>query len=87
MSLDDGSSAVHAAAFFGREEPLAYMLSNGADINKRNSSGQRPIDVVSGPLDDGLFGFYSAIGKATGVTYKRDILADARKRTAVLLRH
>jgi hypothetical protein len=79
---DDGSSAVHAAAFFGREEPLAYMLSNGADINKRNSRGERPIDVVSGPLDDGLFGFYTAIGRATGVYFKRDVLSKARRSCA-----
>jgi hypothetical protein len=84
---DDGSTAVHAAAFFGREEPLAYMLSHGADLKKRNGSGQRPIDVVSGPLDDALYGFYSAVGKATGVRYDRDFLMLARKRTAELLRH
>ena len=83
---DEGSTAVHSAAFFGREEPLAYMLGHGADLKKRNGSGQLPIDVVSGPLDDGLFGFYTAIGRATGVEFKRDVLSDARRRNAERLR-
>jgi hypothetical protein len=83
---DEGSTAVHSAAFFGREEPLAYMLSHGADLKKRNGGGQLPVDVVSGPLDDGLYGFYTAIGRATGVEFKRDVLEAGRKRTAERLR-
>ena len=83
---DEGSTAVHSAAFFGREEPLAYMLSHGADLKKRNGGGQLPVDVVSGPLDDGLYGFYTAIGRATGVEFKRDVLESGRKRNAERLR-
>jgi hypothetical protein len=83
---DEGSTAVHAAAFFGREEPLAYMLSHGADLKKRNRSGQLPLDVVSGPLDEGLYGFYTAIGRANGVEFKRDVLSGARRRNAERLR-
>jgi hypothetical protein len=62
------------------------MLSHGADLNKRNRSGQLPLDVVSGPLDDGLFGFYTAIGRATGVEFKRDALSEGRRRIAERLR-
>ena len=82
---DEGSTAVHSAVFFGREAPLAIMLAHGADLKKRNGGGQLPIDVVSGPLDDGLFGLYTAIGRATGVDFKRDVLATARKRNSAML--
>lgn len=84
---DEGSTAVHIAAFFGREDPLAYMLSHGADIDRKNSNGQRPLDVVSGPLDDGLFGFYRAIGRSQGLVYNRDDLRAARQRNATRLRN
>ena len=83
---DEGSTSVHIAAFFGREDALTYMLTHGADLEKRNSSRQRPLDAVSGPLDDGLFGFYQAIGNSTGVEFNRDVLSEARKRNAARLR-
>ena len=65
---------------------IVTPLEHVADLKKRNRSGQLPLDVVSGPLDDGLYGFYTAIGRATGVEFKRDVLSDARRRNAARLR-
>ena len=62
------------------------MLCHGANLKKRNGGGQLPVDVVSGTLDDGLYGFYTASGRATSVEFKRDVLSDVRRRNTERLR-
>lgn len=40
------NSSLHYAAAYGRQEILEYLLSQGADLNKQNDSGQTPLSIA-----------------------------------------
>eukprot|EP00913_Durusdinium_trenchii_P008065 g7562.t1 len=40
------NSSLHYAAAYGRQEILEYLVSQGADFNKANASGQTPLGVA-----------------------------------------
>ena len=42
----DRNTALHTAAFFGRDEAVARLLDAGAEVNARNLHGETPLDSM-----------------------------------------
>ena len=45
--FDDGNTALHAAAFFGRAEAARQLLDAGAEVDARKLNGETPMDVMA----------------------------------------
>lgn len=43
---EHNSTALHAAAYYGRLEAVKFLIDKNADINARNKHGQTPLDVA-----------------------------------------
>ncbi|MBN1420950.1 MAG: ankyrin repeat domain-containing protein [Planctomycetes bacterium] len=82
----DGSTALHAAAFFCHEDTVALLLKEGADANARNKRSETPLDVVSGPWNDGLGELYGGIAKAVGMEVNLERIEATRPEIVTLLR-
>ncbi len=82
----DGSTALHAAAFFCHTDTVKLLLKKGADANIRNQRSETPLDVVSGPWDEGLGELYSGIAKAIGLKVDLERIEATRPKIAALLR-
>lgn len=63
--FNEGSTALHSAAFLCRTDIVKMLLENGADKNTTNNAGRTPLESVSGPFDD-LKGIYDGLGAALG---------------------
>ena len=46
---NNGYSAIHAAASYGHEELIRYLISNGADVNLKDNDGDTPILLCEEP--------------------------------------
>ena len=42
----DGSTALHAATAANQSESVAWLIENGADVNKLDSDGNTPLDIA-----------------------------------------
>ena len=49
---NEGSTALHTAAFLCRTEIVEALLDNGADKNIRNNYGSTALESVSGPFEN-----------------------------------
>jgi len=82
----DGSTALHAAAFFCHTETVKVVLAAKPDVNARNRKGETPLDTVSAPWSEGLGKFYSGVGEAIGLKLDLKEVQAVRPRVAALLR-
>ena len=62
---NEGSTALHTAAFFCRTEIVKDLLDNGADKNIKNNAGSTALESVAGPFDD-VKGIYDYLGTTLG---------------------
>ena len=59
---NEGSTALHMAAFFGHMQIVKALVARGADVNVINDKSETPLDTVQGAWSDELTGLYEAIG-------------------------
>ena len=62
---NDGSTALHSAAFMGRIEIVKLLVNNGADLSLRNNTGSTAYETVAGPFDT-VKPIYDYFGKELG---------------------
>ena len=62
---NDGSTALHTAAFFCRPEIVKMLLDKGADKTIKNKYGATPYESVAGPFAD-VKNSYDMMGKMLG---------------------
>ncbi|RLG05404.1 MAG: ankyrin repeat domain-containing protein [Thaumarchaeota archaeon] len=49
---NDGSTALHTAAFFCHPEIVRILLDNGADKNLKNNAGRTALETVPVPFNE-----------------------------------
>ncbi|HEY5824547.1 MAG TPA: ankyrin repeat domain-containing protein, partial [Cyclobacteriaceae bacterium] len=62
---NDGSTALHTAAFFCRPEIVKLLLDKGADKNIKNNFGATPYESVVAPFSE-MKDAYDMMGKVLG---------------------
>jgi hypothetical protein len=85
---DDGSSALHTAAFFCNEDVVDILLANGADKTLKNVTGQTAYDIVTLPFED-LMPAYTAFEaqlRPAGVAFDYDNMRATRPKIAEMLK-
>ena len=76
----EGSSALHAASFFGRGEEGALLIAAGADVTARNNNGETPLDSQRHGM-----GTVNWVSEILGIEIKRVELNRGRKQIKELL--
>lgn len=83
---NDGNTALHAAAFFGRTKAVELLLGEGADANARGGTGQTALDTVAPPWSPELEGIYRYIEGLLQTEFDLERIKAARPEIAALLR-
>lgn len=60
VKIDDGSTVLHAAAFYGRLEIVRALLDKGVNTSARTNDGSTALSSVMMPFDE-LMPFYKLI--------------------------
>jgi len=85
---DKNSTALHAAAFFGRVEVLEVLVKAGADLNAVNSDGETPYDAATAPWSTELQGVFEFFGGVLKLKLDLKAIRVSRPKAAeLLLRH
>lgn len=77
---EDGSTALHAAAFFGRAEAFRLLIDAGADPNIEDVRGNMPADVLHSP-----WSLTSMVAGWVNVEVDREDVFEGRRQIAELL--
>ena len=85
IKSNDGSTALHMAAFFGHIEIVKALVAEGADGNVRNERSETPLDTVKGAWSEELEGVYRSIGGSLKLELDFEKIKAARPRIAALL--
>ena len=85
---NDGSTALHTAAFFCRTEIVKALLVNGADKTIRNNAGSTAYESVVVPFETvkPVYDYFSKIYVPLGLTLDYDRIQTARPKIAQLLK-
>ena len=88
MKNNEGSTALHAAAFLCREEIVKALLAKGADRNARNNAGSTALDSVAGPFDDvkPIYDLILGVLGPYGLELDYEFTKEARPKIAEILR-
>jgi hypothetical protein len=85
IANNEGSTALHMAAFFGHTEVVKALVAKEADVNIRNQRSETPLDTVSAPWSAELEGAYQAIGGALKLELDLENIKSVRPKIASLL--
>ena len=83
---NDGSTALHTAAFFGHPDTVTLLLEHGAEVNARNAIGGTPLDNVADEWTDELQGVYGMIAGMFQLELDLERIKAARPMVAEILR-
>ena len=83
---NDGSTALHTAAFFGHPDTVKLLLEYGAEVNVRNAIGGTPLDNVADEWTDELEGFYRMVAGILQLELDLERIKAARPVVAKMLR-
>ncbi len=83
---NDGSTALHTAAFFGHPDTVTLLLEHGAEVNTRNAIGGTPLDNVADEWTDELQGVYGMIAGMFQLELDLERIKAARPMVAEILR-
>ncbi|MEM9657400.1 MAG: ankyrin repeat domain-containing protein, partial [Planctomycetota bacterium] len=83
---NDGSVALHVAAFTGYPDIVQRLLERGASSAVRNGRGQTALDVVAGEWNEEIEGLYRLIGGLLGKEFDLERIKRTRPKVADVLR-
>ena len=83
---NQGSTALHVAAFFGYPEAVRLLLVGGAARDIRNYDGLTPLDTVSGLWNRVLEGVYAFFDTAFQMGLDIDRIKEVRPEVIAILR-
>ena len=83
---NEGSTALHMAAFFGHIEVVKLLLEKGAEVNVKNNDGQTPLDAVAGEWNQGLEEIYMFLAELLQMQLDVEGIKAARPQIAALIR-
>ena len=85
---NEGSTALHTAAFLCREKIVKALLAKGADRNARNNAGSTALDSVGGPFDDvkPIYDFILGVLGPYGLKLDYEFIKETRPKIAEILR-
>ena len=81
----DGNTPLIAAAFMCRTNVVRLLLDEGASTDHKNKRGETVIEILSRPWNEELAGYYTGIGKSTGMKVDLDRIKQERSKIAKLL--
>ena len=87
LKNNEGSTALHSAAFLCRIEIVEALLKNGADKALKTNAGSTAYESVAGPFDDVKF-IYDIFSKDLGpfgLKLDYDQIEETRPKIAALL--
>ena len=85
---NEGSTALHTAAFLCREKIVKALLAKGADQKARNNAGSTALDSVDGPFDDvkPIYDFILGVLGPYGLKLDYEFIKETRPKIAEILR-
>ena len=88
MKKDDGATALHVAAFFGRLELVKALLEKGADKTVKTNDGATALDGVSSSFEEvrPVYDFLEGLLAPVGFKLDYGLLQENRPKIAEMLR-
>jgi len=83
---NDGSTALHSAAFLGHAAIVKLLLENGAKVNAKNKYGSTPLDGVTAEWTQELEGLYQFFEGIMQIQLDLEKIKAARPKVAEILR-
>ena len=68
-----------------RTNVVRLLLDEGASTDHKNKRGETVIEILSRPWNEELAGYYTGIGKSTGMKVDLDRIKQERSKIAKLL--
>ena len=85
---NEGSTALHAAAFFCRTEILEALLTHGADKSIKNNAGSTAAESVAAPFEavKGIYDYFSKVYEPLGFSLDYEKIKSTRPVIAKMLK-
>lgn len=83
---NDGSTALHTAAFLCQIDCVRILLENGAKTELRNNFGRTPLESVSSPWSPEVEGIYKMMAGALQIEMDMGYIRETRPKVAELIR-